>query len=132
MVASNNRSTLQLFSIWARSNKPGKYFKSTLIHLGAGSFKEVSFHQDRDKTVKQLSLTDRHTSNRGFCTQSYEKQQNGWQKSEQFSDTVSYKIPKGYVIVAVKIPQHADLLSIDSVPICNFVVMKDQAKSVPP
>ena len=52
VVASSNRSTLSLNSVWARSNKPGKHFKSIMLHLGTGTFKEVSFHLDREKTVK--------------------------------------------------------------------------------
>ena len=100
-----------------------------MVHLGVGSFSEVCFHTDRDNKLKQLSINERNSSSqKGFCTQSYEKQQQGWQIPEQFTETANYKIPKGYIIVAVKILNHADLLSVDSVPICNFVIMKEHVK----
>ena len=48
---------------------------------------------------------------------------------------MNFKIAKGYTIVAVKVAPHADLLSIEKVPICNFVVMRlyahDLQKQVP-
>ena len=76
--------------------------------------------------MKQISVTD--TRKKTFRVTQYDewsKGPDGDLKFPEFNKTFKYKVPPGYIIVGVRIPCNADLYSVNSVPICNVIIMKE-------
>ena len=146
ITCNNSSHSLDLKNVWVRAGKPAKKQMSMCFAIDktgfygsggdigsiSGSISNVSFHMDENKRdIKQISVTNRQKQKYRVTQQ--DREHFAKELEVNYKRTENFKIPSGYTIVGVRVPQKADLYSNESAPICDVIIMKEhgQPLSIP-